>query len=237
MITDTETLPVPLWLVEAVGASTRAALVDQAITVAPAWWQAALSENGFTAAEYVSSASTLMRRDLFRLGERAGQSGEDARVLLWACLSWGTGRRHRHNRIRVRSVAAQRDELSERLRRAAELSRSEPEAAYAELRPQANAVSHLGPPFFSKFLYFAGGGDPDHPSLILDSLVAEALRCGCGWTSLTGRYVWPTTTYGRYCRLLTRWSQEVGEEVGRTVGADELELQLFSRAQQDRRGG
>lgn len=44
------------------------------------------------------------------------------------------------------------------LRRAAGLSMTDPRGAFLLLKPGGNAISSLGPNFFTKFLYFAGGG-------------------------------------------------------------------------------
>jgi hypothetical protein len=150
--------------------------------------------------------------------------------LLWATLAWGTGRLHRNNKARVAVVKKGRDELSELLRRAADAGRTDPSAAYRLLRPYRNAVAYLGPPFFTKFLYFAGGGSTAHPSLILDSLVAKSLRRQCGWTELTGWYSWSANQYGDYCQLLARWAKEVNETgTGEALRPDELEYALFNQ--------
>jgi hypothetical protein len=90
------------------------------------------------------------------------------------------------------------------------------------LRPGGrNEIRSLGPSFFTKFLYFAGGGSPDHPCLILDRVVATALRDHCGWTSLHPTGPWPAETYRRYCGLLARWAQDYH------CAPDELERTLF----------
>jgi hypothetical protein len=103
------------------------------------------------------------------------------------------------------AVAAGPDAAGKLLRRAAELSRTDAAAAYEVLYPRRrSAIKGLGPSFGTKFLYFAGGGDPGHPSLILDSYVAAALH-GHGWTSLRGGG-WPAWTCQRYCDLLSRWA-------------------------------
>jgi hypothetical protein len=47
---------------------------------------------------------------------------------------------------------------------AAETSRHDPTGAYQLMRPgRHNAIRSLGPSFFTKFLYFAGGGAQNHP--------------------------------------------------------------------------
>jgi hypothetical protein len=108
---------------------------------------------------------------------------------------------------------------------AAELSRTDPEHAFAILRPdRTNAIKSLGPSFFTKFLYFAGGGDPAHPCLILDRRVATSLRDECGWDSLHRFGPWPSETYRRYCELLNRWA------VAYRCAPDELERTLFRGA-------
>lgn len=106
---------------------------------------------------------------------------------------------------------------------------SAPASAFALLRPgNSNAIRYLGPSFFTKFLYFAGGGAPDHPCLILDRVVATRLRDRCGWTSLHREGPWPAETYERYCGLLARWGQETGR------APDEIELKLFNSFSVDR---
>jgi hypothetical protein len=85
-------------------------------------------------------------------------------------------------------------------------------------------ITNLGPAFGTKFLYFAGGGRPDHPSVILDRRVAEAL-VRRGWTSLKTTGGWSSDDYEHYCALLQRWVVETGLE-----GPDRLEKWLFDQA-------
>jgi hypothetical protein len=86
----------------------------------------------------------------------------------------------------------------------------------------ADASSHTWvPAFFTKYLYFAGAGDPRHPCVILDSRVAAAL-VRIGWTSLHTKGGWPAITYSRYLDLLGRWSSELGS--GRQDGSPRLDL-------------
>ena len=107
------------------------------------------------------------------------------------------------------------------LRAAAVKSRTDPRAAFETLRPHGSPyITHLGPAFFTKYLYAAGAGHDAHPCLILDSRVATALRRS-GWDSLGTRGGWPAATYARYCDLLTRWAGEVG------VRPDLIERWLF----------
>ena len=230
MTDPTRTLPLPDWLAAAVRDRPVDDVVGLGIPVNGDWWAAALDDTPFTGEVFTATDGCLTRAELFRLGGRAADSAQDARRLLWASLAWGTGRRHRLNRARLRAVVKRRDELSEVLRRAAEVSCTDPRTAFRLMRPGRNAVTYMGPPFFTKFLYFAGGGSAEHPCLILDSLVAKALREDCGWSGLTGRYIWSVDDYAAYCELMARWAQELcgnGAEGG--VRPDQLEYALFNR--------
>jgi hypothetical protein len=53
----------------------------------------------------------------------------------------------------------------------------------------------------------AGGGGPDHPSLILDARVATSLH-QAGWASLPTSGGWHASAYGRYTELMARWSKD-----------------------------
>lgn len=108
-------------------------------------------------------AAVLSRGDLFAFAEPATESVEGARRLLWACLSWGTGQRHRHNRQRIDSIARDPQHVGALLRQAAQTARHDAREAYELLRPGKSEIPFLGPPLFTKFVYAAGGGTPDHP--------------------------------------------------------------------------
>ncbi|MDR7170513.1 hypothetical protein J2W56_004264 [Nocardia kruczakiae] len=79
------------------------------------------------------------------------------------------------------------------------------------LRPgdRSNAIEFLGPAFFTKYLYFAGGGDPDHPCCILDTRVATTLH-RAGWSSLPTKGSWLASAYQRYNDLLADWKTRTG---------------------------
>jgi hypothetical protein len=230
-MSDLCALPLPDWLAAEVRATSAADVVGHGVTVNRAWWEQRLGDTAFADELFEAPDERLTRAQLFELGERAGKSPEDARRLLWATLAWGTGRRHRNNRARVSAVVKGGDQVSEVLRRAAAVGRTDPSAAYQLLRSRyRNAIPYLGPPFFTKYLYFAGGGSATHPCLILDSLVAKSLRRKCGWTELTGWYSWPASQYVDYCELLARWAKELSEnEPGEAVRPDQLEYALFNR--------
>ena len=229
-MTDLCALTLPEWLAAEVRATTAARVIGHTVTVNRAWWEKRLSDTPFADELFDAPDEQLSRAQLFALGERAGESPQDARRLLWATLAWGTGLRHRNNRARVNAVVKGGDELSGVLRRAAEVGRTDPSAAYQLLRPNRNAIRYLGPPFFTKYLYFAGGGRAAHPCLILDSLVAKSLRGECGWTELTGWYSWPASQYAAYSELLSCWAKELDADgSAEPVRLDQFEYVLFNR--------
>lgn len=225
--TDTEDLGPPSWM--ELGASRERDVLMHRVAVRPQWWQKALGEVGL--AHEAPDKAVLSWADLFTLADAATESAEAARRLLWACLSWGyrstTPTQPSAHRLHY-SGSAQRGCSA-----AADRADSAPRRAGRLQAPPARQISdpYLGPPFFTKFLYAAGGGRPDHPCLILDARAA-ALQNHCGWSSLRGRSWWPPDTYGRYCALLHRWSRELSTPQ-RPVAADQVEKALFDRGSAD----
>jgi hypothetical protein len=212
-------------------------VVNQRVTVNLDWWNTALAEhrppggpvvgvgvNGSTA----TGLAQIGRGDIFRLAH-AVEDDEAALRLLWHTLAWGSGNKLRGNKRRLAAVAASPGQVAGLLRRAASLAGSQPGLAYTCLYPddRRTAVPFLGPAFFTKYLYFAGGGAGGHLSVILDSRVATRLHDDVGWSSLDRRGGWPASTYERYCRLLGRWAAEVSDRQGQPVRADEIERWLF----------
>ncbi len=204
-------------------ANPREVILDHAITVNLTWWNDALHERDLPGGPVIGRHSAgqridqgravITRGDLFGLAAASSGSPTDTLALLWHTLAWGgAGGKVRQVLNRMDSVARDRSAAALALRTAAQSSHRDPESAYDTLYPRGTppAIAHLGPAFFTKYLYFAGaGGAPDHPSLILDSRVASAL-VDIGWTSLHPEGGWPAETYQRYCSLLARWAQETG---------------------------
>jgi hypothetical protein len=229
--TDVTRLPVPSIIV-ATSNARRMMVGMQRVAVNERWWRTALQEAGLPGS-HPECNGHLSRSDLFEIGEQAASSPAAARELLWASLSWSTGLRERNSRRQIESVARDAEGIGALLVQAATVARKDAEQAYELLRTRGrNTIPYLGPPFFTKFLYFSGGGAASHPCLILDSRVAETLQRYCGWKSLTGRSWWTAWTYGRYCALVHRWTAELST-ADRTMVADEVEVQLLMHGAPD----
>ncbi len=209
-MTDLTALAAPEW---AVPTRPRHETVDDhRINIRNQWWRTSISTLGLPGEP--PTGPTLTRAQVW--------AADDVFTLLWRTLAWGSGSQLRQNTRRLRSIAADLPRAERLLTSARDLARDNPADAYRVLRPgRRSEIRALGPSFFTKFLYFAGGGAPSHPSLILDCVVATALRDRCGWTSLHPAGGWPAETYERYCGLLGRWAVEHGR------APDEFEASLF----------
>lgn len=213
----------------------RERVAEQAILVHERWWNDAIASRGLPGGPLRverrhGDTVVLTREGVWSHAARAAEDDEAALRLLWHTLAWGAGMKLRLCNRRMDAIASH-PHAAKLLREAAALSRQDPVEAYRILHPRGIGVlSGLGPAFGTKYLYFAGGGDPAHPSLIFDSQVATTLAV-VGWTSLTGRAAWAPATYGRYVGLLARWARELSDGrtggLGRRVAADELERWLF----------
>lgn len=224
---NVDRLPLCSRLLDGVAEGREERVVHQHVKIRTDWWNKTIVE--FELPGGPIEAASLDRADIWALAAAAGTRPESSFRLLWHALAWGSGNKLRLNRKRLKNIAADTDAVGGALLAAARLASKDAEAAYESLRPaNRNLVGFLGPAFLTKYLYFAGGGNPHHPSLILDSRVATTLKRQCGWTSLSSAGGWPTTTYGRYCQLLQRWAEEASDELGRQVAADEIERWLFS---------
>lgn len=203
---DPGSLPVPGWLRDAVTAPEgECGVFGQPVAVDRAWWSERLAACGLP--EDLIVADRLTRRELFALGEGASAGPEGAERLLWNAIVWGLASSTRQVPRRILAYSADRDGFAADLRAAAVLGRTDARAAYANLR---GLIQYIGPAFFTKFLYFAGGGDPGHPGLILDARVAMGLR-EAGWTAIT-LAGWSAPAYGDYLDLVERWSAEIGAD-------------------------
>ncbi|WP_284745626.1 hypothetical protein [Amycolatopsis sp. RTGN1] len=211
-MTDLNPLALPEWAVPTV--PRRQAVEEHRIRIRAEWWRAELDRRCLPGDR--PAGPSLTRADVWA-------PADDVFTLLWRTLAWGSGSHLRQNARRLDSIAADIPAAEAVLAEAAEASRQDPASAFELLRPgERNRFLAFGPSFFTKFLYFAGGGAPDHPCLILDRVVATALRDRCGWESLHRTGPWPAVTYERYCALLGRWARTGGH------APDELEVTLFT---------
>lgn len=172
----------------------------------------------------------ISRGDLFRLAAAArdDESGVGALRLFWHMLVWGTGTAHRNTPGRIQSLDADQTKAGLLLHNAAKRSVTDPRAAFLLMQPGGNALKHLGPNFFTKFLYFSGGGAVDHPCLIVDKRVLTSLFRETGMRVFLPR----TTNYGvgvyeRALAVMHFWARELSTP-DRTVGADEVERWAFA---------
>ncbi|WP_220032469.1 hypothetical protein [Mycolicibacterium moriokaense] len=246
--TPDRSCPLPAAALDIVRTQSRRDRIDEHwITVNySAWWDEEIAAAGLPGGPLKvrrrdDGAVGLSRADVFGLARPLTDGGpasdEQVLALLWNTLAWGT-RAKRAGRKRIRAVADNPNEALSALRTAIALSSTDPEAAYDTLYPRIQgvrgprrtrrpAIAEIGPAFFTKVLYFAGAGDPNHPCLILDSQVAGALGRECQW-KLSDNYWWPET-YQRYIDLLGRWAAEASGRIGRPVARDEFERYLFGR--------
>lgn len=222
-------LPFPDELQSALEGTRASRVHEQWIGVNPRWWDDALMSRGLPGGPlrvtYDSNGRAgISRAAIFELAD--AMTPEEVLRLLFHSLAWGGGRRARLMSKRLDSISADHDRAVEALSAAAEAAKTSPARAYDTLYPSGRTLlKYLGPAFFTKFLYFAGGGAATHPCVILDRVTAGELRAR-GWDGLrsTG---WSVSTYVQYCELLSSWAQEAAERLGRLVAVDEVERWLF----------
>lgn len=232
--TDLSSLVLPSAARTALARPRTASIDHHQVAVPTGWWNAALVQHRLPGGPVTGhtdhgGTTTISRGQLFDLASEADPESEhDVLRLLWHVLAWGSGFKLRQNHKRLKGIAKNPVAAATTLRAAASLARTSPESAYAQLyRATGTPIPHLGPAFFTKYLYFAGAGIPTHPCTILDSRVARTLHTRCDWTSLRSGGNWPPRTYQRYCDLLARWADGEGAHLGREVGPDEIERWLF----------
>ena len=176
----------------------------------------------------VGSWPRVNRRIVFTVAEPA--TTPDAAIRLYvAAAVWGVGLRARNVTRRIWALA-DGQEVGKKLAGAVDLLLTEgPVAAYAALADGACRVKHLGPSFFTKFLYFAGWDrtSGDRQPLILDRYVTFALNelAGLGWTPYGG---WTADHYDRYLDYANGWA----ERWCGGVPPDVVEQTLFEHGRQ-----
>ena len=203
------------------------------------WWNDHLAAAGMTDHQVrlhsrEGGTPGLTRGDLFGMASSLDESSsdDDYLTLLWHVLAWGSGTSRRNNvkRIAAFTDPTAREERVGLLRAATAAARQGDTAtAYGTLiRRGGGAIPDLGPAFFTKFLYFVGGGKPEHACLILDARVATTLHAAGWWTIPAGSYNWYTQTYVAYCSLLAEWARAATVAAGQPIAPDEFERALFA---------
>ncbi|MEE6169531.1 MULTISPECIES: 8-oxoguanine DNA glycosylase OGG fold protein [unclassified Mycolicibacterium] len=200
---------------------------DHAIDVERTWWNQLLSIYGF---DNDPVGEINVRADVFDLAKGVSTDPASALRLLFNSLAWTSRETHRKTRLSVAKIADDSYDVCQILQGAAALSHTDPRRAYELLYPRGRAVvADLGPAVFTKYLYFAGGGDAEHPCCILDGNIALALQRSCGWLSLAS-HGWLAPAYERYTALLGRWVEEFG-----LSRRDVIERWLFEEGRRIRR--
>lgn len=207
---------------------------DQGFNLSLDWWLTRLETlpGGPVTAEdgRSSGKGRIGRAYLFSLADDAvrDETGTSALRLLWHTLLWGTGDGNRNNVQRIKAIREDPHRAAILLRDAARISRRHPREAFAILRPKGNAIRSLGPAFFTKFLYFAGGGHPEHPCLIIDNRVLNTIWSETGGCNddLKPRHNYGASTYVAALDILSNWAEQLTTSE-RIVAPDELERWAF----------
>lgn len=190
------------------------------------WWNRRMADLPGGPVADGADAAHISRADLFGMAEPALADGQGALRLLWHSLVWGSGSARRNDPRRISSVRADPQGVGELLRHAARTSRTDPVVAFNLLRPGRNAIKQLGPNFFTKFLYFAGGGEPGHRALIVDRRVRETLHRETQRKEFLGQGNYGPGTYLAAVEQLEAWARAVSTPE-RIVAADEVERWAF----------
>ncbi|WP_233283122.1 hypothetical protein [Prescottella equi] len=188
-------------------------------------WPAELNE-----CHVVGRWPTIDRLRVFAVSRRVSAELDQpwaATQLLTAALAWGVGTSALDVSRRAKVFAD--PDLNIKLTRAIKVLRVEgPVSAYSALsRGGSLAIKHLGPSFFTKFLYFAGyDADSYMPKpVILDQHVARALNAYTtdAWSTAGP---WSPQQYGTYLDLVADWASRW------ETSQDSIERQLFRRGYQ-----
>ncbi|WP_343998884.1 hypothetical protein [Pseudarthrobacter sulfonivorans] len=230
------TFSVPVQLIEWLRTRTRNETIDNhRVLVNLDWWnrQPETASHSVTGtlddgSLAVRGKASISRGELFRL---APGPEADPLQFLWPVIAWGTGTRHRLNLRRIQAVYQDRARAEKILRIAIREASESARQGYLSMRGprNTNALKYVGPAFFTKLLYFAGAGNPDHPCLIVDERVLATLKA----TSCTDdrrfyyKYGYPVATYEAAVGVLQTWATVASDELGRKVGADEVERWAF----------
>lgn len=225
--------PVPEKLRAWIGDNPRFSAIDEhGFDLNVGWWNQRIAHSPggpVKGSMGETDRGRISRGTLFGMADTALQdeSGDSALKLLWHTLAWGTGSNHRNSPRRIAAIAAL-PVPGALLWQAGQLSRNDPKQAFLALQPRGNAVKYLGPNFFTKFMYFAGGGGVNHRCLVVDNRVLNTLHRETGAKVLS-----PGTTndgWKTYLAALEQmqfWSEQLSTGP-RTIGSDEVERWAFA---------
>lgn len=143
----------------------------------------------------------ISRDDVFRIAADESEHRELHTAV--AAYVWGLGKNAYSIGRMVRAFTANAETVEDNLRKAAALQASEGTVAAYEALRQGGALNtkHMGPAYFTKFLFFVGGRNPAGDGLrplVLDSRVATALRARGIFGSKVGSGDWSSELYRRF---------------------------------------
>jgi hypothetical protein len=218
-----------------------AEVLDHGFDFRPAWWLHRPQEPSWADFLTTLPAARKQRRgadwrhitrgDLLRSPETGPRP--DGALLLGGYV-WGTGdlgfRVGRRAQVFTDARTTAGD-VTARLAAAVEVMRNHgPSAGYATLlRYQDNWLRHLGPSFFTKFLYFAdadGSTGGVGRALILDQFVAIGLNYLEGW-NLDETGPWPVSVYERWLDYAHEAAAEPDGPGSGAARADAIEMAVF----------
>lgn len=210
-------------------------LLDQGFQFRSAWWTRRVTdatvsgwldelpeEPGGRAYRRITRGEMLSTAD--------GTDGWQSRALLSGYV-WGTGTMgflvgRRARTFRDTNPA----DLQKQLETAVHALRTDgPAVAYSKMnRGGAAAIKHLGPAFFTKFLYIADASRVgcEDGALIMDRFVVKALNHLFGWSEPT--YGWAPARYPEWLDIATTQAALAATELGRPVRRDEIEFAYFT---------
>lgn len=210
---------------------------QHAVPVGLDWWNE--GRNGLpglpvSAKESTTGRPRLSRGEIFSLGEAitTDRDGTAALRLMWHTLAWGTGPKQRGNARRVAAIRADIEGHTVLLTNAALMSRTDPRSAFDLFRVRGRNVVHsLGPNFFTKYLYFAGGGHPEHPCAIVDGRVRSTLYQVSEKTDrrYAPRSQYSVNDYEAALGCMRAWADDASSALDRPVALDEVERWAFGR--------
>lgn len=211
-----------------------------AVHIKPGRWVASAGRHWPAGLGTGNTPTMVTRRDLFYLAA-ATQAGASWIPLLAASFAWGQGTSG-YGPARLQKIFKTNDptDLDRSLTDAVDTLRSD--GAVAAYRVLTRRVRHLGPAFFTKFLYAAGEGlavGQPRP-LILDKRVAVSMRtlaahiyCRAGLPAEMADWLWTgsgwsTHRYDQYVQFTHRVNAHLHETLdGWPDRPDLLELALF----------